>query len=323
MQNGLYTLKRNYRYTNHASDCIFYDHDQCYNEEENIYGPSIFHAINEQAQTNSKKWSKIEENRRVFYKQFCMDILSETLSFSFNKKNRQSQDMKTGMEMFSCSEYLNNLNYLIKNTKLSNGKNPYEVLEADHTLSFGLIYQDIDKLDDNELELHEFKYGKLKKIKSHINDSILSAAQKRVKNKKNILPAPYMYIAIYENNGNNKVLKRLFIYGVAILNNVFSFVESKKESYYAKQLISKGSIFLKPINGKEYKSISNNRFPNGRPDIKFVPDFMIFHPDGTIEVIEVCGYPKDEKYMADLERKEHHYHSLEKKGLIKYTRITI
>ena len=101
--------------------------------------------------------------------------------------------------MFSYKEYFGCLSSIIGKKKMSNGASPYRSLPKEHSLSFGMINQDLNKVTNNLLILSEYEIKKknFKQREVEIGDKKLVTTQNLQNNNGNILSGPYMYIAVY------------------------------------------------------------------------------------------------------------------------------
>lgn len=320
------TLKRNPHHNNHSPECIFYAYtDEFYDFDNDKFTKKIFLEVQATERNGAPISNHLdkEEAARYTYRHFCIDVLSEAISYAFNAANHAES---ANMQLYTKYDYFSKLSSVIGHKILTNGQGPYESLPKYHYLSFGTISQDLNQVVNNSLTLNRYvkQDNSFQEKQVRISDDRLRITKNLVNNLGNILPGPYAYIAVYKSFYENKVLVseivRLYVYAVHISGDNFCFVESGLERNYANQLFEAGTVFIKPVNGYEYKTLANRFYPNGRPNLIYRPDFIEFN-NAHVTVTEVCGYPNDQNYMDELARKEQHYNTLQHNDQIIYQRV--
>jgi len=320
------TLKRNSHYK-HSPECIFYSgREEFYNEKEEKYKSSIFDDSHGSINNGHRHPDENREiARRYAYKHFCIDTLSAATTYAFNLKNKNNESEH--LKMFSYKEYFGCLSSLIGKKKMSDGRSPYKSVPENCTLSIGILNQDLDHVRDNILILNEYSKfsNNFRKKEVEISDENLKNTQDFQNIYGNIVNGPYVYIAVYRSYlEDNRVKKmkivRLLTYAIERVGKSFCFVESDLERECAKNLMSAGRAFIKPVNGYEHLTVGSQYYKKGRPELRYKPDFIVFIGD-KVYVVEVCGFPKEKKYMEELRRKEKHYILLETRNQIIYIRI--
>jgi hypothetical protein len=320
-----YTVKRNHHHL-HSQECLFHsERESFYNQENERYKKSIFEEPKGN-QNNGGYYvedTEYEKVRRYTYRHFCIDVFSEAISYAFSLKNKEL----VNLEMYSSVDYFSCLTSKIYNKRMADGKSPYESLANYYKLSHGIIYENLDSIDNNIINLSEFikKDNNFVTKEAKISDQRLEITKNLQNNMGNTLNGPYAYIAVYrmcldKNKNKYNEIVRLYTYAIEILDDRFSFVESGLERKYAITLLENNIAFIKPVNGHEYETVGDKYYPNGRPDLKYRPDFIEFSSD-SVKVVEVCGYPNDINYMNELRRKEDHYKKHQDDGLINYVRV--
>lgn len=318
-----FTIKRNPHFQ-HKTDCIFHiGREEFYNEKTEKYKPTILQEAvvsksNHTGERNIEETS-IEQVRRYTYKHFCIDAYSDTIAHAFNTVNKGANLLT----MYSINQYFSILLSKVLMKRLSNGLMAKEALLAYHQLSVGIIRDNLNDIQNNIITLYEYRQGDFNVKNVEISDECLEITRNLQNILGNILDGPYAYIAVYKsyfsNNEKRYKIVRIYTYAIVEHNDKFSFVESGLERDYAKRLMTMNIPFVKPINGHEYETIGNKYYPNGRPDLNYRPDFIEFHTN-WVQVTEVCGFPDNEDYIKELNKKEVHYKQLEQDGTIRYYR---
>jgi hypothetical protein len=275
--------------------------------------------------------SEREEQRKHTYNNFCRDLISETIVYSFNIANRSkeySDVVNPSKRDFIIAFY----KLLFKEEEgFIKQKSVIDSIPENHSFDFGII-DELPSLDNNK-KSYFIKAKKYISKDKTINTSYLISPQKfkrvlkSITNYTNLISGPYFYIGVinnYKYNGKwyNKVV-RYNIYPVSYSDKGIIFIESNLERKYASSLLAQGVSFIKPFLGNEPYKIkkgvfsyldSNNNYRVFR--LKgYRPDFIEFRKDRHI--VEVAGY-SDETYQKELTRKVEYFESEAKKHNYKY-----
>jgi len=322
-----FTIKRRSHYQ-HSEECIFHAmRNLAYDEDKDQYRPVIFKEPKVPKKKEHRSYIDSEEKvKRYTYRHFCIDSFSKAISKVFNIKNKhEDEDIIHPVEMYSTQEYFKALTSVFLESTMANGKNPFEVMPAGSHLSYGITRASLDEITEGVIILEEYhtRDEAFRELHVEISDHRLQVTQKLQKNMGNVLAGPYAYIAVYTRDYADRKIVRLYTYAIEEVGDTFSFIESGLEREYAREILDQNIAFIKPITGHEYETVANKQYANDeRPDLKFRPDYIEYRDEGVC-IVEVCGYPDDEKYMRALEVKEKHYKSLEENGKIaKYLRCT-
>lgn len=328
----------------HNQNCIYYEHLENLTDSEDKYKSLIFKEpvlvdFSKADKKEIENFNKKESHRKNTYNNFCSDMISESMSKSFNLKNYQIEN-RSNLIYPTYKDFLNTFNGLIyKNEFLPNGS-IRKSLDDYYTFCYGVIDYDFItqlrvKQKDYELLLPIVKkqFDKDKQfvgydtitINCKINLHTLIAASELVKNFNNYISAPYFFMAVYKQNKDYKKIVRFFLHPVYFDNKYIVFVDSGYERKYAQELIKKQIPFIKPILSSCFNKV-NSKFVNyqkqdlkpKRAFLQFLPDFIEFK-ENEINIVEVSGYENIE-YKNHLERKTKHYEneSIKSEGLYKF-----
>lgn len=321
----------------HSEDCIYYEHLENLTDNEDKYRPLIFKEpeLIDFSQANQKEKSEYkqkETHRKNTYNNFCIDMISEAVSISFNVKNKLALN-RVELVYPSCKDFLNSFNILINDNDLLQNGSIRKSLDNYYNFCYGLVnYDFISLLENKEKEyniilptiINKFDDNKkfighgIKNIDFKINYHKLKATSDLVKNFNNYISAPYFFMAIYKQNKDNKKLIRLFLHPVYFDKQFIVFVDSGYERKYAQNLIENQIPFIKPITSSCFNRI-NGKFVNykinniqKRAYLHYLPDFIEFNKN-IINIVEVSGYDSIE-YQNLLDKKRKHYENESEKS---------
>lgn len=287
---------------NHNEECIFYDKNREFYEEDKGYNLKIFE------ETKPKKYNEklneygetlTETSKRVTFYSFCIDWIKKANIFSFNLVNKDS------------NFYLQNYNY---KTFISCFKKvDLHIRDKENTISYDNlsdlgIYCSFGIINNIDYNFSDFDKEKIVEIVNNKDKTIkvtqrrLFIAMKNIKNYSNYKQPPYFYIAIINKYG---VAVRLYLMPILYQNDYITFVESNFERKYAQMLLDNKKVFLKPL-ADEYSYLKRSKAPDIDNFTGHRPDFFIFDKN-KISIIEVCGYKNDKNYMQELQEKEQEY----------------